>query len=217
MTSHTPEGTEPSGLTLQVRAVRQDGHYITYSESWNSGARKPMLCVRCSSSNWLNPDSNLYHTDLIEVSMTQRLMTLLSQIHSALPSKARPAILHVSRSWFSKGQTLDSTWRSYFLCIRNTGTSVVMVPTEWYKPKSRECNCQSCQHLWSTLICYGFSLTVLTLLKVNLIQNPTPKWTHVLEFLFTRLKEKLFPLLTTLVTPMWGFSFTLSNSETTWN
>lgn len=121
-----PEGTEPPGLTLQVGAVRQDGHYVTYSESWNSGARKPMLCARCFSSNWLNPNSNLYHTDLIEVSSmvlwsnchsgwgTQRLMTLLSQIRSALPSKARPAILHVSRSWLSGGQTLNSTWRSWF-------------------------------------------------------------------------------------------------------
>lgn len=62
------EGSELSGLTIQVGAVRQDGHYITYSDSWNSGARKPKLCARCSSSNWLNPDSNLYHAGLIEVS-----------------------------------------------------------------------------------------------------------------------------------------------------
>lgn len=68
---------EPPGLTLQVGAVRQDRHYITYSESWNSGARKPMPCARCSSSNWLNPDSSLYYTDLIEVSMV-----LWSNCHS---------------------------------------------------------------------------------------------------------------------------------------
>ena len=88
-----------TGAYLQVRAIKQNGYYITYNELWNnSGARKPMLCAKCSSSNWLNPDSNLYHTDLIEISMvcwtdcrsdwgTQRLMTLLSQILSSLPSR----------------------------------------------------------------------------------------------------------------------------------
>ena len=62
------EGTELPRLTLQVGAVRQDGHYITYSDSSNSGARKPKLCARCSCSNWLNLDSNLSYADLIEVS-----------------------------------------------------------------------------------------------------------------------------------------------------
>lgn len=73
----SPEGTEPPGLTLQVGAVRQDRHYITYGESWNSRARKPMPCARCLSSNWLNPDSNIYYTDLIEVSIA-----LWSNCHS---------------------------------------------------------------------------------------------------------------------------------------
>lgn len=53
------EGTELPRLTLQVGAVRQDSHYITYSDSSNSGARKPKLCASCSSSDWLNPDSDL--------------------------------------------------------------------------------------------------------------------------------------------------------------
>ena len=91
----------PKELTLQVRPVGQDGYYKTYNKLWNnSGARKTRLCAKCSSSNWQNPNSNLYHADLFEISMvfwtdchsgwlTQRLVTLQSQILSSLPSSSQ--------------------------------------------------------------------------------------------------------------------------------
>ena len=91
----------PKELTLQVRPVGQDGYYKTYNKLWNnSGARKTMLCAKYSSSNWQNPNSNLYHPDLVEIFMvlwtdchsgwlTQRLVTLQSQILNSLPSSTQ--------------------------------------------------------------------------------------------------------------------------------
>ena len=126
----------PSGRSCQTSRSWQ-----TYSESPGSGARRPVLCARRSCSSWLNPDSSLYHTDLIKVSMalcsnchsswgTQRLMTLLSQVHGCLPSESQwgnPSCQQVLTFWGPNTQLYMK--ELIFTAFRlHKGPSVVMVP-----------------------------------------------------------------------------------------
>lgn len=162
------EGTEPPGLTLQVGAVGQDDPYVIHREPFTSGARKPMLCARCSSKpaeprfqclphwpDWSlcglwSPSFWLRHPKADNLAKPEPELSLL---------EARPESCVATKSWLSEAKHLIQHDEAHFCCIQAPrGPSVVIVPIDLCKPKyglAYTCNpslrCWSCQPLWSAL------------------------------------------------------------------